>query len=612
MPPRAVADVTPPQGPPTDPSNIVLDIHPPPKRKGVVSLCLGNPVVVFLITVSLRLAAFAFLPELETAMGTDAWVAHPSAPGVNTTTATSRLLEGGHYGTAGPSLGPWLRPFQRTTPQGLFFSHYNAEEMAPSFPLRFSSTIPPMEASVWRDVVFLKQRLMSETAPPMADGINVLLPDYLRSLAPWYAQFIPPVLAQQPWSILLLTLFDGVTATIFAGLFPSTDTTLLYLLFVCCPFTIAACIYESLQPLEMLLLTCIVEACRRAGRWSRGDDDDGDGSKPTTSKPRRVVFLSLAVLASLFLGCSFLGVTVALLFPIGLRSRRMTMLAALSLTVFVGVYALGIVFFDTHEKTPHGSKGTGSILTTSLGLNGYARKAELSTLYAPLDNGVLWYVRQVVLPVFEENLALVLLQVPALSMIPLCSVMPEVGQYIDAFKRKRRAGGKVPSAMIQPLFKDTKVFVVIFSVFVSLLYRFYFNLAYMFFGLLLIYSNANGKATERVRSDPDSVVPPVVRSLGQLSAKEKLAMAAADAGHKVRTFAAHERARILIPLYMLIIFAACQLGLYVSFCLYEVSNANWLFFSGVAVSLAHSFFLAAWLDAVAEDIVKIERQVEGW
>ncbi|KPI89245.1 hypothetical protein ABL78_1668 [Leptomonas seymouri] len=473
-----------------------------------VDRVLMNPAIVFLITFSIRYALFSFRYAAEPFLASPV-IPHPTVAEVIGADAAKAL----HYGA-----------------EPAFRSGTTGECQVTPPPVHFSMWIPMTEAATWREVVFWRER-----------GFADKLPHYLQALAPWYARFIPAALAAPPWTGLVLSAMDGVTAALISR-FSSTSTALLYAFFVVNPFEALTTAFASLTAFELLLLTLTVYLC----------------SCRHTSVAAHVG----ALLCAVFLGSHFIAVPVALLAPIGTSSKVTAFGAAAAISLGVGAYAIGYLYL-TEES--HRS----------------------SVLYAPPDNGVMWYVRQLVLPSFERCLEIFMLQLAPVLLIPMTIAFPTSyvrGRLAEPSSLQKAsataaADGAVEAPMYPRIFPDVRVFLVLMAEGLSVLFRTQITLPYCFLIVLLFYSCLNPAASKTVTLEDKRVV----------------------------TYSVYERVRLLVPIFIQLTCVPLQIGFYTGWVLRETANGNWKFFSDIGFMVGITAFFVLWYAEVVEDAIACER-----
>lgn len=396
----------------------------------------------------------------------------------------------------------------------------NGETIVSPSPLHFATILLHTESAGWREAAFYR------------DTLRQPVPHYLIAHIPWYALYIPGSLARWPGSVIALAVCDGLTAYLVAG-WPSTITLLLYAIFVLNPLLIAPSLYESLMPLEFLLIAVVLQASYRR-------------TQPGVGTAARLLCSGVALLAAFALGSPFLALAVAVVAPVGSPSAQHALFSTALLILATGVYAvLYVHYIDT------------------------ARCA--TSLHARVDNGVLWYVRQVVMPPFALSLDIFFVQFPAVVTLIVAVVMP---------------AARPLAAKREVLYPQPRLFVLVFAVGISVLLRMTLTASAVCYAAMLFYSFLNHKAVLKTTPPSDDVT------------KEA----------KVREYSAYNRASMLVPAYFMVITFPLMIGFYTRYVLWEVSNPNFFFFSGVAFLLGCFSFLAFWLQAVTEDYVDAERE----
>lgn len=469
---------------------------------------LMRPLVAFMVTVAIRLIVYAARSAMEARLSP--LIAQPSLSTILAPSAGTHR----HAATTRGGLAAYYSP--------------SGEQIPSTLPIQFSLLIPPTDAGVWREAVFWRQHFLTP------------LPKYIEALVPWYVRFIPAALASSPVTGVWLSVCDGLTAYLVAG-WSSATFGVLYSLFVLNPFTVLPAVYESLTPLECLMLALVVQCCVLRGR-----------SKGVASWLWEAVGVGL----SLCLGSDFIALTAAVVFPVGSTNRRRVFAVTMILILSMGAYALRYLY-----RTDAVFRAT--------------------SLYAPPDNGVRWYVRQLVLPAFERCLDLFHLQLPAIMVIPMAAVMPSYS----------------PLRRTPAIFTDMKLFVVLMAVCLCILLRNYLTLPYCCMALLFLYSSLNTAATKTV----------VKRGEATRSTKGEVVPAAPV----TVTYSVYFRVRVLVPVYFTLLSVPLELGFYVGWVLLEVANANWVFFAQMAFVVGGAIFCVLWYSEVLENVLEQEKEQNG-
>ncbi|KAK7196704.1 GPI transamidase component Tta2 [Novymonas esmeraldas] len=395
--------------------------------------------------------------------------------------------------------------------ESAYVSNAHAERLVTPPPVHFSMSIPATEAATWREVVYWRER-----------GFAAEVPYFLQSLAPWYTRFIPAALAAPPITGLVLSAMDGLTAALISR-WPSTTAALLYGFFILNPIIALTTAAESLTAFELLLLTVTVDLCRR--------------------RAASVLAHAGALVCAAVLGSPFIAVPMVLLAPVGTASRGIAFAGAAALTVGVGAYA---VLYLTATEASH----------------------RFASLYAPPDNGVMWYVRQLVLPAFERCLELLTLQLAPMLLIPATVALPAAYAL------------QPPSpAALQHLVPDGRVFLVLMAEGLSALFRPQLTLPYCFLVVLHFYASLNPAATKTVTLEDGRVV----------------------------TYSPYMRVRLLVPIFVQLTSIPLEVSFYTGWVLRETANANWKFFSDVAFMVGAMSFFVLWYAEVVDDAVQSEK-----
>ncbi|AIO02205.1 GPI transamidase component Tta2, putative [Leishmania panamensis] len=377
-------------------------------------------------------------------------------------------------------------------------------------PVHFSMSIATTEASTWREVVYWRER-----------GFAKGTPYYLQGLALWYVRFIPAVLAKPPVTGLVLSAIDGLTAALISR-WSSASSALLYGFFVLNPIMVLTTTSESITSFEMFLLTVTVDLCAR--------------------RATSVVAYAGALICAFTLGSHFIAVPVVLLAPLGTPSYSIAFAVAAALTAGVGAYA---VLYLYSTEASH----------------------RFASLYAPPDNGVMWYVRQLALPSFERCLELLMLQLASMLLIPAAVALP------TGYFRQPSS-----SSAHQHLFTDGRIFLLLMAEGLSVLFRTQLTLPYCFLIILHFYSSLNPAATKTVTLKDQRVV----------------------------TYSPYTRARLLVPIFIQLTSIPLEVSFYTGWVLRETANANWKFFSDVAFMVGATGFFVVWYAEVVEDAVLCE------
>ncbi|KAG5488462.1 hypothetical protein JIQ42_00069 [Leishmania sp. Namibia] len=391
----------------------------------------------------------------------------------------------------------------------------HVEQLVTPPPVHFCMSISITEAPTWREVVYWRERGFAEETPY-----------YLQALAPWYVRFIPAALAKPPVTGLVLGVMDGLTAALISR-WSSANAALLYTFFVLNPITAFTTASESLTSFEFLLMTITVELCAR--------------------RATSALMHAGALISAFSLGSHFLAVPVILLSPLGTQSYRVAFAAAATLAAGVGAYA---VLYMYSVEVSH----------------------RFASLYAPPDNGVMWYVRQLVLPSFEQCLELFMLQLASMLLIPASVALPA------GYVRQPS-----PSAAHPHLFTDGRVFFVLLAEGLSVLFRTQLTLPYCFIVVLHFYSSINPAATKTMTLEDQRVV----------------------------TYSPYTRVRLLVPIMVQMTSIPLEVSFYAGWVLRETANANWKFFSDLAFVVGATAFFLLWYTEVVEDAIMCEEDSGG-
>ncbi|KEG10018.1 putative GPI transamidase component Tta2 [Trypanosoma grayi] len=370
-----------------------------------------------------------------------------------------------------------------------------------SLPYHFGITTPNTGAEIWKEAVFWKQEFNS-------------VPDYITAVAPWYAEYIPP--APAGVYVTVLCLLDGLTAFIVSR-WPSATPQFVYTLFVLNPAMILLPVLESLAPVEHFLLAIIIECSRRqrVQPW----------------------LMNIARLILPVLGFSFIAVAVALWFPIGTTSPKIALVGAL-----LGAASIG---------------GCGLLY-----LRLYGELRAQTSLYAPPDNGVMWYVRLLIIPAFERCMDVFQFQLPAILTMPLAVALPADAEAPTAPTLERT--GVVPG--------NRRLLVVLFAICVSKACRCHLALPDYMLGVLFLYSLLDKTSRLGQRDGGTSML------------------------ERLRT------ANVFVPVYTLLLTVPLQYSFYTGWVMWDTANPNWVFFPQVAFTIVGGMFVLTFLKAAVEAI----------
>ncbi|ORC93145.1 putative GPI transamidase component Tta2 [Trypanosoma theileri] len=374
-----------------------------------------------------------------------------------------------------------------------------------SLPYHFGITTPNTGAEVWKEAVFWKHRFGA-------------VPEFLGGIAPWYAEYIP--VASSTMYVVILCLFDALTA-FFVSQWPSAMPQITFSLFVLNPVMIFLPILESLAPVEHLLLTLVIECCLRRRKYP--------------------YLIYVARLVQPILGFSFIALIIALWFPVGTSSPRIGLVASL-LGAF-GVGGLGLLY-----------------------LWYWGALSEKTSLYSPPDNGVMWYVRLLILPAFGRCVDVFEVQLPAVVTLPLALALPA-----EVPKSKGVQSSSIPG--------DRRLFLVLFAICVSKLCRSNLALSDYSLGVLFLYS------------------------LLEVSDKKS------KKNGKISMFERMLGANVFVPVYTLLLVVPLQHSFYTGWVMWDTANPNWVFFPQVAFVIMGSIFLLTFLN-VAVDAIQAETEVD--
>lgn len=368
-------------------------------------------------------------------------------------------------------------------------------------PYHFGITTPNSDAETWKEAVFWKQQF----------GV---IPDYLLVVIPWFVEYIPP--APSAVYVAFLSLFDALTVFLVTQ-WPSANMKLIFTLFVINPVMIFLPALESLAPLEHFLLTVIIECCRRR----RG----------------QAWLIYVARLFASILGFFFIAVIMALWLPCGIASAKRSLFCGLFGVLGAGGFGLLYLFLwgDLSTRT---------------------------SLYAPPDSGVMWYVRLLIIPVFSRCLDVFQLQLPAILTLPLAVALPPEVPGVAS-----RHVSSVPG--------DRRLLLVLFAVCVSKLCRYHLALPDYSLALLFMYSLLD-KTGNRKRNKENA---------------------------KMSMFDRVQSANVFVPVYTVLLLVPLMYSFYTGWVLWDMANPNWVFFPQVAFVIVGGMFITTFFSVVVEAIM---------
>ncbi|RNF13498.1 putative GPI transamidase component Tta2 [Trypanosoma conorhini] len=370
---------------------------------------------------------------------------------------------------------------------------YRVKEYIP-LPYHFGITTPNTGAESWKETVFWKQQF----------GV---VPDYLTVVVPWYVEYIPRL--PSVVNVNILCVCDALTVFIVSQ-WPSAIPQLLFTLFVLNPAMVLLPALESLAPIEHLVLTLIIECSRR--RRSRG----------------WLIYVA-RILASV-LGFHFIALTVALWFPVGTSSSRWALFGVLLGELIVGGFGLLYLVF-------------------------WGGLRARTSLYSPPDNGVMWYVRLLIIPVFERCMEVFQIQLPAfVTLLVAVALPPEVPAMT------LRCASSVPG--------DRRLLLVLFAVCASKLCRCHLALPDYSVAVVFIYS-----------------------LLDTMGGKGKVGKAETEQS----MFDRIKNANVFVPVYTLLLVVPLQYGFYTGWVMWDTANPNWVFFPQVAFVIVGAIFMLTFL-----------------
>ncbi|KAG8344671.1 hypothetical protein TRVL_04504 [Trypanosoma vivax] len=373
-----------------------------------------------------------------------------------------------------------------------------------SLPYSFGITTSKTASETWKEAVMWKQEFGT-------------VPSFLASVVPWYTEYIPK--ATSDVYVAVLCLCDALTA-FFVCQWPSASPHLVYTLFVLNPFMVLLPPLESLLPLEHLLLAIIVECCRRSRvrSWT----------------------IHIARLVAPVLGFHFIAVVVALWFPVGAASQKITHIGIILCTACMGAFGLLFLWW-------------------------WGTCMESSSLFAPPDNGVMWYVRLLILPAFHSCLEVCQIQLPAaLTLLFSTGVPPENKESTKMMKY----GGCVPG--------DRRLLIVLLAICLSKLFCNHLILSDYAVMVLFIYSLLG-----------------VEKKKGMQSMLERM-----------------RAQNVFVPVFTLLLVIPLQYSFYTGWVMWDTANPNWVFFPQVAFVTVGGIFLLTFVDAIVEAIKEEESITE--
>lgn len=407
---------------------------------------LLNPLIVFCITVLVRCLLFDQRYNMELYVSSPI-ISHPMLSDV--IPPSSVPPHDSLVGRAAPDRG---------ASTGAFVTHDYHERFVAPPASHFMLWGPSDEMATWREVVYWRDRGYG----------NGTMPYYLKALAPWYASFIPSILASPQCAILVLSCMDGATAVVLSQ-WSSSRAALTYGFLVLNPALILPTVHLSLCSFNLFLLTMGLQ-CFRYRRHS------------PFALPAAFGFIA-------FLGSPFLAVLVTMMVPVGAQSKLLSFASAAALICFVGVYTT--IYAAWIKDTEH-----------------------YSSLYSPPDVGVQWYVRQLVLAVFSRSLEFLMMQLPCMLIIPAAISLPVCYATQTAVEAMESAAAtsvkpksKQPALPVhERIFEDGHLFILINAVGLAILFRTQLTLSYWFIVPVYIYSSLNPRANKRCILDDGSPI----------------------------------------------------------------------------------------------------------
>ncbi|EPY27307.1 hypothetical protein AGDE_10831 [Angomonas deanei] len=188
-----------------------------------------------------------------------------------------------------------------------------------------------------------------------------------------------------------------------------------------------------------------------------------------------------------------------------------------------------------------------------------------TALFAPIDVGPLWYVRQLIIGQFLPCLDVLCTQLATLLTIVLAWGLPDF----------KGTSERVKSFV--PFFKDSNTCLAVFAVSFSYLTRTELTYSNMSYVCLLFYCFINLLATKDVVTESG-----VVRRL------------------------AHKRVRPLFVIYGYIFTITFNIAFFVP----NLANFNWLFFSQTGVAVISAVFVLQCVYEVVNDVLAFEKECE--
>nr|CCC93662.1 conserved hypothetical protein [Trypanosoma congolense IL3000] len=363
-------------------------------------------------------------------------------------------------------------------------------------PYQFGLTTSKSGAETWKEAVFWKQNFG-------------FVPAFLTTVGPWFIEYIPP--APSEAYVLVLCLCDALTAY-FVSQWPSAKPKLIYTLFSLNPVMVFLPMLESLAPIEYMLLALILECCRR----------------------RRVhaVCLYVARLLAPLLGFHFIAIIIALWFPVGTTCPKVAIASSVLCAACIGSFGL-------------------------LYLRWWGDHMEQTSLYSPPDNGVMWYVRLLIMAAFHCSMEVGQIQLPAvLTLIFTTGVPPE--REVAAVTMKR--GGSIPG--------DRRLLVVLLAVCISKLFCQHVILADYLVTMLFLYSLLEVDGVGGVKPMFDRVL----------------------------------EINVFLPILTLLLVMPLQYSFYTGWVMWDTANPNWVFFPQIAFVTVGGIFLLTFINAVVDAI----------
>ncbi|EAN77927.1 GPI transamidase component Tta2 [Trypanosoma equiperdum] len=361
-------------------------------------------------------------------------------------------------------------------------------------PYHFGITTSKTGSEIWKEAVFWKQQF----------GV---VPAFLTTVGPWFMEYIPP--ASSDAYVIFLCLCDALTVYIVSR-WPSAKPQLTYALFVLNPIMALLPMLESLAPLEHVLLAVILECCRK----------------------RRIhpwLIFAARLLAPL-LGFHFIAIIVALWYPVGTPCPKIALVGVALCTACIG--------------------GCGMLY-----LRWWGEHVERTSLYSPPDNGVMWYVRLLIMAAFHRSMEVGQIELPAVLTLIFSTGVPCEK---EAAAETMKDGGAIPG--------DRRLLVTLLAICFSKLFCEHVILADYMITVFFLYSLLEVKGRGGFKSMLDRV-----RGLN-----------------------------IFLPICTLLLGVPLQYAFYTGWVMWDMANPNWVFFPQVAFVTGGGLFLLAFVNSLVD------------